>query len=79
VFPSARDAVAAAIALGAVAESGAIAPVASFTVQPGLIRLAVEQPELVAAARAKASGMSYDEAMQHIFAAIDAELPDQDR
>jgi predicted ATPase/class 3 adenylate cyclase len=65
--------------LGAIAESGAIAPVASFTVQPGLIRLAVEQPEVVAAARATASVMSYDEAMQHIFVAIDAVLAERDR
>ncbi len=65
--------------LGAIAESDAIAPVASFTVQPDLIRLAIEQPELVAAARARASVMSYDEAMQHIFAAIDAVLAELDR
>ena len=34
----------------------------------------LEQPELVADARARASAMSYDEAMEHIFASIDAIL-----
>ena len=61
----------------AIAESGAIAPAASFTVQPGLIQLAAEQPELVATARARASDMTYSEAMAHLFAAIDAELDEQ--
>ncbi len=59
---------------GAIAESDVIAPIASFAVQPGLIRLAAEQPELVAAARARVTGMSYDAAMQHIFGLIDAVL-----
>jgi hypothetical protein len=62
--------------LAAIAESDAIAPVASFTVQPDLIRLVLEQPELVAAARARASTMSYDDAVAFIFAAFDAALAD---
>jgi hypothetical protein len=62
----------------AIAESGAIAPVASFTVQPNLIRLSLEQPELVAAARARASVMSFDDAMQHVFAAIEAVLAEHE-
>ena len=61
----------------AIAESGAIAPAASFTVHPGLVELAAEQPELVAAARAKASAMSYDDAMQYIFESIDAAVLEQ--
>ena len=62
----------------AIAESGAIAPAASFTVHPGLVELAAEQPELVAAARAKASAMSYGgNAMQYIFESIDAAILEQ--
>ncbi len=64
---------------GAIAESDVIAPIASFAVQPGLIRLAAEQPELVAAARARVAGMSYEEAIQHILALIDAVLDEHDQ
>jgi hypothetical protein len=60
--------------LAAIAESDAIAPAATFTAHPTLIRLALDHPEIVAEARARASRMSYEAAVEQTLASIDAAL-----
>ena len=63
-----------AIELGALAESGAIAPWASFATQPALTRLAAERPDDVASARERAAQLSYRETLDQVFVTIDALL-----
>ena len=60
-----------AIDFAAIAESNAISPVAVFAVRPALARLAAEQPDEVAAARQRAATLSYDNAIAHVFTAIE--------
>jgi predicted ATPase/class 3 adenylate cyclase len=64
----------AAIELAAIAECGAIAPAPTFTVQPALTRLADERPDDIAAARARATSMSYGEAVARVLDALDRML-----
>jgi hypothetical protein len=64
----------AAIDLAAIAESGAIAPAPTFTVQPALTRLAEERPDDIAEARARAAPLSYREAVDRVLATIDLML-----
>ena len=74
----ARTEPATAIELAAIAESDASAPVAAFTNLPELVRLADELPTAISAARVQATAMSYDDAIDFVFAAIDR-LIEEDR
>jgi predicted ATPase/class 3 adenylate cyclase len=63
-----------AIELAAIAESGAIAPAPTFTVQPALLRLAGERPDDVSAARTRAAPLSYRESVDRVLERIDTLL-----
>ncbi len=63
-----------AVDLAAIAECGVIAPTATFTVFPKLIQRAAEDPEMIAAARARAMRMTRDEACDFVFDGIEAVL-----
>ncbi|HLM19683.1 MAG TPA: hypothetical protein VK549_17805, partial [Acidimicrobiia bacterium] len=63
-----------AIELAAIAESGAIAPAPTFTVQPALGRLTDERPDDVATARARAAPLSYREAVDRVLEVLDLVL-----
>jgi predicted ATPase/class 3 adenylate cyclase len=60
-----------AIELAAIAESGAIAPAPTFTVQPALLRLAAERPDEVSAARARAGSLPYRESVDAVLERLD--------
>jgi hypothetical protein len=65
-----------AVDLAAIAECGVIAPTATFTVFPKLMRCAAENPDMVAAARARAARMTRDEACDLVFGGIDQVIAD---
>jgi hypothetical protein len=60
-----------AVELAAIAESGAIAPTATFLVFPNLIQRATDDPEMAADARARAARMTRDEAYARALGSID--------
>ena len=60
-----------AIELAAIAEGGAIARVAAFTVHPELISLMKQDEALVNEAHAATATMSYDDAIDRVFAIVD--------
>ncbi len=60
-----------AVELAAIAESNVIAPMATFTVFPRLLQLAVDDPVLVDRARADAVRLTRDEAYARVFGCID--------
>ena len=75
-LPSLADALAhidpsAAIQVAAIGESEAIARSPAFASFPALGRLAEERPTEVAAAHARAATMSYDDALEFVFATVD--------
>jgi predicted ATPase/class 3 adenylate cyclase len=61
----------AAIELAMIAESNVLAPFAAFTPTADLTALAEARPADVAAARARAASMSYDDAIACIFGTLD--------
>ena len=65
-----------AVELGAVAESGTIAPTPVFNALPGLTDLADERAADLAAARARAATMTYDDATTYVFGTIDRLVAD---
>ena len=67
-----EDEPATAVEPAAIAESGAIAPVATFGQFPNLIRKAAQNPEMAADARACAVSLSRDEAIDQVLAPVDA-------
>jgi hypothetical protein len=60
-----------AVELAAIAESGAIAPTATFTLFPNLIRRATDDPEMAADARNRAARMTRDEAYERVLSSLD--------
>ena len=60
-----------AIELAAIAESGAIAPTATFLVFPNLIQRAAEDPETATDARARAALLTRDEAYERVLSTLD--------
>ncbi len=60
-----------AVELAAIAESGVIAPSATFTVFPNLIQRAADDPVMAADARARAARMTRDEAYARVLSGID--------
>jgi predicted ATPase/class 3 adenylate cyclase len=60
-----------AIELAAICESDAIAPFAAFTSHREMARLAEELPSTVATARARAAGMTYEEAIGFFEAEVE--------
>jgi len=60
-----------AVELAAIAESDAIVAVEAFTVAPDLAGLAGDHAAAIDAARGRARGMSYDEAVAFVLAALD--------
>jgi predicted ATPase/class 3 adenylate cyclase len=60
-----------AIDLAAIAESDAIAPIATFTIGPQLLQLSDDHTPAITAARQRARLMTYDEAIEYALAAVD--------
>jgi predicted ATPase/class 3 adenylate cyclase len=60
-----------AIDLAAIAESDAIAPIATFTIGPQLLKLGEDHTSAITAARQRAGSMTYDEAIAYTLAAVD--------
>jgi hypothetical protein len=60
----------------AIAESEAIAPVATFTVQPQLLQLGDDHAPAITAAQQRACSMSYEEAIEYTLAAVDQIITD---
>jgi predicted ATPase/class 3 adenylate cyclase len=62
--------------LAAIAESEAIAPIATFTVQPQLLQLGDDHRPAISTAQQRARSMTYEEAIEYTLAAVDQIITD---